>query len=309
MTRGDDGYPENIALWGPPGSGKTWLIRAFSKELELYNQKDVDFDYVLIDEDTQTLVRADAPIQAGSKDFEDHLLRFTRKPKPGKKGPKYEVCNQSHLINIRDLPGGWTIDVINDPEKYDAALQGFLNSKYIVAVFDHSLKSGESAPVEAEYNPGKASSFDPSENSRDTYALWFTKFLELLSQNDAQPSQRFVALTLSKIDKLTWRRAPEEILATKFGPNIRHLMNKYLYRQGVDISRLPVVLNVFSTTSAGYYGPHTPNIDEDGNIKKIDKWMPRNTAAPFFWIFETIERQRIARVSEHYVGYPSINIL
>lgn len=39
-----------IAIWGPVGSGKDWLINGFAKELEYYNNTDVDFLFELTDD-------------------------------------------------------------------------------------------------------------------------------------------------------------------------------------------------------------------------------------------------------------------
>ena len=38
-------HPVEIALWGPTGVGKDWLISAFVKELDYFNQENHDFIY------------------------------------------------------------------------------------------------------------------------------------------------------------------------------------------------------------------------------------------------------------------------
>jgi GTPase SAR1 family protein len=310
---------ENIALWGPPSSGKTYLIKAFTKELELYTEKDPDFDYLLLDEAVNKLVDPAVPEPAPNAREEGYSYRFLRTPKKGKSGAKYEVTSQSHLLNIRDLPGGWTVGAGDDPEsdpKYEEALQSFLYSQHIIAVFDPTYGSADGT---AELGLTPIPFAERSDYDRRTYAILFKKFVEQLLNNAdtvGNIKQRFIALTVTKTDALSERKPPLEILSTKYGGEIRTFLKKYFVDSDSAHSTLPIVVSAFTTSSVGYYGGRTPNIDSSGHIKKPDRWMPYNAAAPFFWIFENIERKRLSRAKatlhnplSHYVPYPRLRTI
>lgn len=319
---------ENIAMWGPTSSGKSWLIRAFAKELDIYTKTDDKFDYVLSLDTSKVKVIAEPPSEiTGNDDFLDHLYRFERRPKKGLDDAKYQVSSQSHLINIRDLPGAWSIGVAEDPDAFDEILLNYINSKYLIAVFDPTFGSsgGFSNPKEVVYDPGNKIEYaNRRDYDKDTYSKLFNRFIDLLLDNtnsDSEIKQRFVAIALTKMDKIPQRRLPVEIISGKFGPKIRELLGKYLYKPGQDVSTQPLVVNVFNTSSAGYIRDRVPNIDPDdpSKILKDDKWHPDNAVAPFFWIFEMIERQRLARGQEkkwglfgspvdNYIPYPKRKI-
>ncbi len=294
-----------IAIWGPVGSGKDWLINGFAKELEYYNNTDVDFMFELTDEDGNPIIpkplsRDDIKPTAES---EDYVLRFTRRPKAKTDEHSHSVSTYQHKINIHNDPGGRLLEALSKQE--GSTYQTLVESRYIIVVLDPGF-----LPFETELDEGqvkknsneylsivkKGSSLTPKE-----YKLAIQTLLTTLSEKTAT-QKRYLAICLTKMDKKGIRGNSWDLLRRLFGSDMHEILKKY---------KTNFEIEVFSTSAAGYIkNPGSissrKSNEEDGKIKDKDKWNPINTATPFFWIFENKEKERLKSSDiESYIEYPT----
>jgi predicted ATPase len=76
-------FNTNIVLLGAPGSGKTWLLNAFHKELSLMGKSDPNFDYLLEDVGNNFLFTKSerTHIAPSTPDLKSNFLYFERRSK------------------------------------------------------------------------------------------------------------------------------------------------------------------------------------------------------------------------------------
>jgi hypothetical protein len=131
-------------------------------------------------------------------------------------------------------------------------------------------------------------------------------FRLLAEQNNN--SKRYLAICMTKMDTTRFRDSDNwRLLERVFGSDIYKLITNY---------RTTFNIEVFATSAAGYFvnerGEHVPNFS-NGRLVDIDEWSPINCAAPFFWMFENQEIERIRAASNllnresnllKYIKYP-----
>ncbi|MFT3892774.1 MAG: hypothetical protein QM730_14175 [Anaerolineales bacterium] len=128
----------NIAMWGPHGAGKTWLIYALAKELSWYSDRDPEFSYSIID-DTGINVWPSPPnaIDQGPTAFpEDRLWVFERRGK--KQTPTHQISSHRHSIVVHDDKGQNLIDAVVEGGQNlaIATLQNSPNSDFVTGSID-----------------------------------------------------------------------------------------------------------------------------------------------------------------------------
>ncbi|MFT3892775.1 MAG: hypothetical protein QM730_14180 [Anaerolineales bacterium] len=139
-----------------------------------------------------------------------------------------------------------------------------------------------------------------TEYDRHEYAQIIYNLVNLLL---SQAGQRRIAVCLSKADLLNLILPEQELIKACFGPDMLRLFNN---------PRLQV--KFFRVSSVGFVkktgGRKSPNITSEGNIENPGSWEPFNVVSPFFWLFESIERQRLktgdlfGEREKKYIPYP-----
>lgn len=141
-----------IALWGPVGSGKDWLVNGFAKELDHYNRTNSDFSFELNDEYGNPITPK--PLSSitikPTAEAEDYFLKFTRRPK---------VSDHSHSIkviliniNIHNDMGGNLMAALSNQGVYGSTYETLMKSKYVIVVLDPTLITHEPNPEENQPN-------------------------------------------------------------------------------------------------------------------------------------------------------------
>jgi len=311
----------DIAIWGPTGSGKTWLISAFAKELEWYSEKDPNFKYELVDEDGVPIIPKPPEPHPTSRP-NDVELHFRRIPKV--RGMAQIISSHAHRIIIHDDKGSNLVAASIDGKAAQEAYQKLINARYIIIVLDatfdlsaKSLKAPKTIVAEkatediyedlVDENDGTLGIATRGDLSSAEYRQLVQNLFNMLAGNPPRPDangklSRHIAICLTKTDMSTLKDDPWQLLGRIFDQEMLSLVR--LYAQTFPVK-------VFQTSSAGTYreiGEKRPNFDVNtGKIQIPQRWDPYNAAAPFFWIFETNERERLEKKSgkEKYIGYTS----
>jgi MinD-like ATPase involved in chromosome partitioning or flagellar assembly len=308
-----------IALWGPSGSGKDWLIRGFAKELQYFNQRDMDFRYELFVDDfgKQFPVLVEPPYPMSTPGAEDYLFRFSRVPVLNDQA--HIISAHSHIINIHNDKGGNLLGFLLDNEAFQQTFQTLLDARFIIVLLDptsvkfHETLSQKQFPIQDNID-----SFVTNDNlfvdespflainqqfTKSEYFRLLSLLFETISRK-RDKEKRYIAICLTKMDKFNLRGDPWNLLNRIFGQEITQLIKKYQYSLNIE---------VFSTSAAGYVNLQNSHIsnEENGRIKYPDRWNPINTASPFFWLFEQKERELLQKPGflfrknlNQYIGYP-----
>lgn len=313
----------DIAIWGPTGSGKTWLIKAFAKELEWYNENDTHFSYELVDEDDIPVIPK-PPKNRASDRAVDHLFRFRRIPKDIKDAA-HLISAHSHLINVHDDMGRNVVTASIDDKVAPEAFIKLTESRFVVIILDSTIQSQrrnkQNKIIPGNNNADEIEDADLVDDyekedypeiatrgkwTSEEYHQMLKKLLSILATHPPRPSEtgkssRHVAICLTKMDMSTLRDDPASLLGRVFGREILNLIHSFENSFSIKI---------FLSSSAGTYRDDDgkiPNFDEQsGELIQPKRWEPRNAVAPFFWIFQISEKERLANKSgkEKYVNYP-----
>lgn len=273
----------NIALWGPTSAGKSWMIRALSWELAWYNQRDPEFHYRVVGASGQ--VYSWQPPTGTSvpatMDPVDREIQFNREPK--RNSTRHRVSAFMHRLVLHDNAGLNLVKALHSPGMDAIVETTFEFAPYVIAVLDPTTlpRVTGSASASATVNPSSGMLTSVSEylDSINTLCHFLVR---------AGSGKKYLAVCLNKVDMLGWNPPPQQILRMIFGQAMQDVLDGY--HAQIDIK-------VFATSSVGYYiehGERKPNITAQGEIAQPNSWQPC-VAAPFFWIFEHKERERLAR--------------
>lgn len=309
--------PTEIAIWGPTQSGKDWLYKGFAKELEHYDQNSEDFNFVLqerrVGSDQFKLSIATPPDDIRPTSYEeDYIVRFARKPKPGKNRDEILLSSHYHDINFHNNRGANLIaSVLEYSDNFEPTRLSIERSRYLLIVLDPNFDktSPEGQTYFQDNNSDMQDEFPDIALhpglSKENYYQMLLKLLEILS--NANVPDRHLAICITKTDTLkitsynTW-----SLLERAFGQKIFKLFNTY---------RNIFKIEVFATSAAGYIrkkGESVPNFAK-GKLIDTENWRPINCAAPFFWIYQNKEIERIKLTSNFlnkeynlrkYIKYP-----
>jgi hypothetical protein len=290
--------PVRIALWGPTGSGKDWLVHAFARHLNILNTstdpryRDTRYEYTLTDDnDIAVSYQAEDLKPGGTMDQEDFLYRFQRRPKPGLSLPAH-----AHTLLIHNAGGELLVDTgVAGLSHYEAEL-GFREARAILILLDISSLN-PTLGVTGGYSGILASDGD--------YADRLRQLLALLS-GDSQAAN-YLAVCLSKVDvkqKLWPGGSGEERwrLLRMFFPRTVSLLEEH--SRGGRFHIAP-----FNTSAVGFLrNSRRPNFNpQTGEIANPAHWHPYHAAAPFFWIFQQLETQGGQRPPRNYLPYPDMS--
>ncbi len=134
----------------------------------------------------------------------------------------------------------------------------------------------------------------------------YVQFMRLLLAAIGRNKRRNLAVCMTKSDQtMNLKGNPWDILQHRYSLELRNHL---------EINRQWHNIEVFNTSAAGFIkrnGRPDANFI-NGKLLNPDRWRPVNTAAPFFWIFEQIERAGLPSKSmfgrdpqKDYIGYPN----
>jgi len=279
-----------IALWGPTGAGKSWLLYALSRELELLNARDERFDYFLDDEFGHP-VRSDPENPPGANDsMVDTLLTFTRRPRAGQPFREYR-----HQLHVHDNMGKLLVNAGvqgrgDDPTEYTLS-----RSTALIVLLDASSRENQpSAPELGILADDRA------------YASSLQSLIGLLDADHTYT--KYLAVCVSKVD--VWASLRD---TNREQDRLVQMMFKRNYDMLRSLGPRPDFRVGYSNTSAVGFLPgrgpdnrRIPNFNPaNGAIAQPAKWRPHHVSAPFFWIFEEIEKAGLSeRDRARHPRYP-----
>jgi len=285
-----------VTLWGVKGSGKSWMVNAFAKELEWYNRFDAEFTYSLYEHDElnnslkkyTSLARLDNKIVAATVRSMDKAWVFERKFRVD--DLRHRVSTHQHKIIVHDnagadltvAAGGTSVENVGQTQ-VDAAIKTLEAADGVLLLLDPT--SVEASPVFTQKVTEK--------RSRGEYEELITQVLAISVKNKKKLR---VAVCLSKSDSLQLELTPKDLVEVIFGRQLIDHLN--------GLEKLEkIVTQYFRFSAVGSYfdemGIKRPNLTDDGDgIRNGNAWNPVHAASPFFWIFEAIERARVSQPLE-----------
>jgi len=291
--------PTNIALWGPSAVGKDWLFRSFTKELEYYNQQDNNYHYELLERapgqrDLQPK-EVEIPVDAPTPGIDMVSFVFRRKALNG-------GITQEHDLIIQNNNGQELVNSLDNSMEFETTFQILVQARNLFLVLgppEGNIPVHYQSPDIPELQPEPdVFSNDVNEskyaaqtvNSQDKKILFdrqtYFQFMRRLFSSFQNNTRRNLAVCLTKCDIMNFRGLPQDMLELRYGLAMKDLL---------ELEQKKHNIRVFATSAAGYLrqnGRWIPNMQ--GNvIRDTERWDPLNTAAPFFWIFDTIEKQRL----------------
>ena len=280
----------NVALWGPTGTGKTCLVYALAREFEKYYnpRPDNSSTYHLLDHSGKPIARDpdhDRPVaNLVGKDSDDKEYIFERRFTDSRP-------TIAHTLIVRDDSGIKTLELLGREGGLSDDVMGvtrlnFCDSIAIMAFVELDCQSNApSAP-----DLGIVAKDKECEKA-------FCDLFEFLAKYPK--SAKYLAVCVSKIDvRPTVLREGEKLLELFAKTN--RLLNSSSDHNGLVIKK-------FATSAVGFLEDgNTPNFNPDtGWLRLPDRWEPFNAAAPFFWIFEQIEKERVSQKQPLFTSHPS----
>jgi len=296
----------NITIWGPPQSGKQWMLWSFVRELELINQIYPDFRCEIFEtypgDDQLTPVRADPPLKPSVGKWRDFMWFFRRRPL--KDDQAHHVSTFVHNMHISIVPGEEGIKSFFNLTEHEAVRSALARSRFVIAILDPTRLSstGNKNGVEIDAIAMKKTTWNQEE-----YLKVVERLLETLATVRIQ--NRHVAFCISKMDQIAIREMDWLLLERLFGEQMVNLLKYYQSQFAID---------VFAFSSfGGQLKEYLSDDAFDGNNWTV--WNPINAVAPFFHFFQEIERTAIRQQSpfnvsnfifnrqKMYVPYPKTN--
>jgi GTPase SAR1 family protein len=275
----------SIALWGPSGSGKSWLIDAFVAQLYGYNvSEDKDFEFKLLDSQGNRVAyqrpEPNSPTIA-TRDFDWQLTRQACEKVSSV--PRYRISSHTHNLHIRDHNGQASLEMLDQTWKVRETKLSFEGVNCVIVVLDHSLLKTENLPQR-----GKSQQISTVKLTAQYYAENVRLFLEMLLKDEKRPEVRWVAVCLAKADLMS---DPEKdkwcLIEEYFGKTMADELIKFKKNRNLE-------LRVFTISAAGFLdGPGSPANFDDHGLRQVEMWQPWNVLAPFFWFLEGTERDRL----------------
>ncbi|MEW5987008.1 MAG: hypothetical protein AB1791_10280 [Chloroflexota bacterium] len=291
----------SITLWGPPSSGKSWLVAAFARRVYLLSRKfeSVEkFGFTLIDLQTNKPVDVVKPpnIKATA---EPRVQRFRFVRKGLGKDLRSQISSHSHIIELIDHPGAAVTGIDRSANQTMAEEQ----RKEQQETLARNQAYARSQLIRAECI---IIMLDRAEKTEAEIQI--SDYLKALSElrgilNEEQ-KQRYIVGCLTKADKrglgadLIQTSDVEALVTRRFGDSSgEHILNilKDLRGDGYNVM-------LSAVSSLGYINSNPDALNWDttnGTIQEVDKWEPINVEQPFLGFFQHIEKKRIEQATKH----------
>lgn len=257
-----------VMLWGPTGAGKSWLAYGLARELEYISTIDEKFTYALNGSNNLPVYVNVDQAPNPTQEMEDIVFTFHRFEK---KEPQDLIV--AHEVEIHDNMGLNLVQALglSGSSNFQAELT-LSKSIAVMALFDcRSEEFGGSIPMAGIIS------------GRSDYANYANELCQLIVQQPGD--KKYLAACISKIDFYPGFRQPARDIFGMLFPEVLAVMEKY--ERLIDI-------NYFAISSMGFLrsgNNYTANFNSDtGSLENSGQWLPYNVAAPFFWIFEEVEK-------------------
>ncbi len=323
MKSGHQVVPHRIALWGPVGSGKTWLINALGRSLVNFQPDDPDFSYELreyTDDSFDPFVVPIAPPRyTPTSELIDFMWLFRRRAKQNTFA--HQISSQTHILHIHDVGGIDAVRLTNKVKENYTNVQLLLLvldpinlGKYSEKTFNKQMSNNIEQPIVNNSQAQLVSANDNKQLTIMTRELYLSSIKQLLDYvGESNTKRPFVAICITKRD--LWKENISSELAIKhwFGNQMFDMLGQY--------SR-EFTLKTFIMTSCGYLEGATekPNYSKNnGELLNISQWNPRGVVNPLFWFLDNREREILfPRKSffrsilgrnplRHFISYPTVD--
>ncbi|MFZ5858338.1 MAG: hypothetical protein ACOYZ6_16050 [Chloroflexota bacterium] len=287
ITKPKKFFEVSVALWGPRGSGKSWLISALSRILNLKYDKEIDgLNYHLEKVIGYGYQQGNSFVRepAATVDTDSTIINFERSRTSEKFGQS--ISSFKHKIQIFDHPGDETTGAIliesNTRENQEKVARIALNlaeSDIVIIALDHS-----------QFNYWRQEHYDNRdewiEREKNEYVGYLSRLFSVL-ESIRPDKKRFYAVCLMKADRIddVQYNHPDGLIELLFGKKMLEAIK----------SINPNQIKTFAVSSFGYLPNSTrPNYDYNTTtIQEPESWMPFGVEYPFFWAFEQLEKQSL----------------
>lgn len=212
----------------------------------------------------------------------------------------------AHYLNFHNSRDQDLISALLDLSRFTPTYASIVKSKFTLLLLDSSLVKGNSVLDADIAKEGDHSEFALQPSFVDNYCNVLTILLKAMAEDSDH--EKYLAVCITKTDTLGFTSSNSwKLLERVFGHKIFELFNNY---------RNVFRIEIFATSAVGYTiikGGAVPNYSNGKIINPID-WRPLNCAAPFFWLFENREIERIKSASNflsreanlrNYIRYPT----
>lgn len=294
-----------IGMTGPTSSGKTALIRAFIWSISQMEKRDdirhsiVDGQSVMrielkrffesstlggddelysVDED-QLYLDSELNVLKGTETVQREGYRISRTRRAGQQSPiinrRIELSQSSYDLVLNDTKGKDNVD--NDTTTFSY----FKNLPAMMLIIDPNKIEDEK---------------DQDELVSNLKNLCRLESQITLTSNDskAHTYTRHIAICVNKYDEIVSKAvglSPKDYVLNHATPALHNELTKIEHK---------FVVQYFYTSAWGFYnnldnGRRGPNVASN-QYKDREHWVPFRVTAPFFWLFEEFEKERIENI-------------
>jgi hypothetical protein len=296
-TEKEDTSEMTIGFWGPPNSGKTWLLKAFLRqcelslhsphlEIKLLHRQEFSAEKISNPGSSSGTALVKEPTQPSNGVMEDYYYIMKRKFN-GNSSTK-GVNSHIHRIFTRDDMGKIFQGEPNDDDA-DVRRDNIAARDFIVIALDVNRTTRgkiNSLDVENMIVGLKDLSFYLSTHKEKIKKISFC-----LTKADEFPI--FASYYESKnFDVLSNKSFVIGLITDRFGDTTQKLKKVLEEIEGYK----HVSVRYFAVSSCGYSVNGKPNIVSQGNASKPlhpSIWEPINVDNVFFWYFDEVEKKRI----------------
>jgi len=279
-----------IMIWGPEGVGKTWLLEAFFRKVEILrsnprpdgsplpfrvNLKKYDHGK-RVWERYETSEGFTKEAQTSTRSIQRDIYHFK---KNGTEQGEFDnnINTHSHLIPIIDPPGGVAVGQITDTQ-FEVYRDLLSPARFLIIVLD-------------------------SQNKKyyDEYPTILENLKTVLGKTQMK---RHLALCVSKLEStedpgmidLTGKA----LLKYKFPADVAEAIF-HLFPEGKHAKNYEV--RYYGVSACGLYKEDgeillRKNLNQsDSQVEDPQKWNPINVHKPFFWFLGEIEKERLLRTN------------
>lgn len=331
LAKENDIQSVNIALWGPTQAGKDWLIKAFIKELKIFNTNDKNFHYEIAEEmpgNSPRQIIAQPPLNLPTSSPENIVYQFKRNAISQGNTYKLTESVSTHKIIIYNDSGENLANCLLDPTLMATTYHSVVGTENIIIILgppsttslyqtdtqkNNHKSSHNSSIADRIANAARENEIreNPTNYPVTDEAFWnvdnYISFLDMLFSALKNKGHK-IAICMTKLDLDNYRGEPEYILEKRYGIELANI---------IKLERETHKIKIFATSAAGYLRLPEGIVGNyiNGAIREPGRWTPVGTAHPFFWLFEQIERDRLRsekslgslkNQENQYIKYPEM---